>query len=76
LGEPPTIGDGIAQKHDAARIGCQGFHALVVLMIAAELIPVLKLVGKTMRETRQAAVGLGRIELVHQLAPAGRRQQQ
>jgi hypothetical protein len=45
-------------------------------MIAAELIPILKLVGQTVRDTREAAVGLGRIIFLHQLAPGGGRQQE
>ena len=60
----PTVGDGVTEEDDAARIGRQLLEFLVVGVVAAELIPVLELVGEALGGGRKATVGSRRSELV------------
>lgn len=67
FGEAPTVGNGIPQENDAAGVGRQGFEALVVGMVATELIPILELIGEALRRRGQAAAGARRLELIDEL---------
>ena len=64
LGEFPTVSDGIAEEYHAAGVWRQLLEPLVVGVVAAELIPVLQLIGEGFGGGRQAAVGTRRSELL------------
>ena len=66
--EFPAVGDGVSVENDAAGLGLE-FG--VIGVIAAELIPVLELVGEGLGGGRQAAVGAGRGEVLGELSEHG-----
>ena len=65
--QPPEVCNRIAHEHDPLRIGRLFLQFFVGLMIAAELVPVLKLVCQTLRAVEETAVGSRWVELIRQL---------
>src|SRR5208337_2872671 len=63
----PTVGDRVTEENYAALLRRLSLKSRIVLMVAAELIPILQLVGKALRGELQAAICFGRLELRDQL---------
>lgn len=55
--EPPAVRDRVADEDHAPRVSWTGHQIFVGLVVAAELIPVLQLLGEGHRARQQAAVG-------------------
>ncbi len=68
LVQSPEVRNRVAHEHDSLRICRLLLQVFVGLMIAAELVPVLKLICKATRAIEQAAVRARRIEVIRQLA--------
>ena len=74
--QPPEVCNRIAHEHNTLWVWRLLLQFFVGLMVAAELIPVLKLVRKALRAVEQAAVRARRIEFIGQLALGAGGQQQ
>jgi nitroreductase len=64
----PHVRNGIAKKDNAGRIRGKRLQTHIVFMIASELVPVLKLVGKALSNRRKAAVRFGGSKFFHELS--------
>ena len=74
LGQIPPVGYGITHEYHPALDRRRCFEPQVILMVAAQLVPVLELVGKMGRRPRQATLRGWGIEVLHELRPHGKRQ--
>ncbi|HTW31271.1 MAG TPA: hypothetical protein VMD76_06305 [Candidatus Sulfotelmatobacter sp.] len=68
LVQSPEVRNRVPHEYDSLRICRLLRQVFVGLMIAAELVPILKLIGKTTRAVEKAAVRARRVEVIRQLA--------
>jgi hypothetical protein len=63
----PSVGDGIAKKGHPPGHARLRLQTQVVLVVTAKLVPVLEFASQPFGGMREAAAGLGRIEILYEL---------
>ena len=71
LRQLPDVCNGVAEEHHALRLRRLRLQRFIGGVIAAKLVPILELIGESLRRRGQAAVCPGGPVFFHQLAPDG-----
>jgi hypothetical protein len=70
----PSVGNRITQENHPSLDGGRFFQPQVILMVAAQLVPVLECVDELGRRQRRATPRRRWIEILHKLRPRKKRQ--